>query len=79
MQKELHFAGVIDSEETFTAKLGDGRTLYVQLCAMAHAQYGQGLTEEQTYNTQYWLDLLDGRDANRVDDYPSVWIKKAVL
>jgi hypothetical protein len=74
MDTYLEFAGTINSEETFSASLGDGRRLYVQMTAQSHQIYSHGVSEEQTLRVDFWLAYLCGRTRDCMDDAPTVWI-----
>jgi len=68
----MEYAGVIDSEETMSGILKDGRRIYVHmLTAFLRAP------EHYRNDPQHWLERLQNGDFDDPENPPSVWVEMA--
>jgi hypothetical protein len=69
---KMQFAGVINSEETVSGLLPDGRRIYVQILSVYPMP-----TVEQGVDPLYWLGRLENGDFEDEENDPIVWVEPA--
>jgi hypothetical protein len=70
--EKMHFAGVINSEETVSGLLPDGRRIYVQILSVYPMP-----SVEQGLDPLYWLGRLEAGDFEDEENDPIVWVEPA--
>ena len=69
MEKKMHFAGIIDSEETMWGQLPDGRQVYVHMLT-AYSSAPEGLRDDP----EYWRKRIEACDFTDPENAPIAWI-----
>jgi hypothetical protein len=71
-EEKMEFAGVINSEETISGLLPDGRRIFVQILSI----YPMPSAEKRD-DPEYWLKRLEAGDFADEENDPLVWVEKA--
>jgi hypothetical protein len=69
---KMQFAGVINSEETVSGLLPDGRRIFVQILSIYPMP-----TVAEGLDPLYWLGRLENGDFEDKENPPIVWIEPA--
>jgi len=69
MNNTMQFAGVIDSEETMSGLLPDGRRVYAHMLSV-YLSAPDGPRDDP----EYWQKRIDAGDFEDEENYPLAWI-----